>query len=73
MDKPKEPQPAQEWLSPRFIADTMGVHNDTVLSMVRRGELEGVRFGGQVRISRSSFERYLQTHRIEPGKGASHE
>jgi excisionase family DNA binding protein len=53
------------YIKPKTIATMMDVSVDTVLSMMHRGELEGVQFGAHWRIKFKSFLDYLEVHRYK--------
>lgn len=55
----------QQYVRPGTIAEKMDVSVDTVLDMAHKGELEAVKFRGQVRISLLSFLKYLVEHHLE--------
>ena len=56
------------YIKPKTIATMMDVSLDTVLSMMHRGELEGVKFGAHWRIKLQSFLDYLEVHRYKKGE-----
>ncbi|HZU01584.1 MAG TPA: helix-turn-helix domain-containing protein [Ktedonobacteraceae bacterium] len=61
-----------QYIRPKTIADKLEVSVDTVLRMVREGKLEGVRFEGQIRILYSSFQAYMETHKIKSQETQAH-
>lgn len=49
-----------EWWTPRECANRWRVSVDTVLRMIDRGDIKGLKFGGQWRIHNSAVEKYEQ-------------
>jgi excisionase family DNA binding protein len=49
-----------EWWTPKECANRWRVSTDTVIRMIDRGELKGLKFGGRWRIHNSVVERYEQ-------------
>jgi len=43
---------AREWLTPRQVADELGVNRETVYDAVARGDLFAVRLGRTIRVPR---------------------
>ena len=60
--------PIDQYISPKTIAERLKVSPDTVLRMARKGDFEGVEFGGQVRILYSSSLDYMEKHKIQKSK-----
>jgi excisionase family DNA binding protein len=58
-----------ELLTPREVADAMRVSEKTVRRLIKRGDLVAYRVGdrGQLRVSVSELERYLETTRVRGG------
>ncbi len=63
----------QQYVRPSTIAEKMDVSVDTVLDMAHKGELEAIKFRGQVRISLQSFRDYLASHHLEIPLPAEHD
>ena len=55
----------ERYIRPSTVAEMMDVSVDKVVDMAHHGELEGVRFGSQIRIRLKSLQDYLATHRLE--------
>jgi excisionase family DNA binding protein len=59
-----------KWLGTREAAKEMGISQDTVQIMLRKGELPGTRVRHQWKILRADIEAYLEEHRNVRGTGA---
>ncbi|MGH8927828.1 MAG: helix-turn-helix domain-containing protein [Acidimicrobiia bacterium] len=53
----------KQWLSVADIAAYMGVSPHVVTSMLRSGEVPGVKFGREWRVARADLEAYLNEAR----------
>ena len=53
----------KQWLSAAEVASYMGVSADVVTSMLRAGEMPGVKFGREWRVARVDLEFYLNEAR----------
>jgi len=51
-------------LTPGAAADLLSCSTETVLRMIRRGELRAVRIGSSLRISESALEEMLSTNTV---------
>ena len=49
-------KPRQEYLTVTDLAEALQVHDDTVRSMIARGELPGVQLGRRWYVRRAAFE-----------------
>jgi excisionase family DNA binding protein len=56
------------YVKPKTIAECMDVSLDTVIALMNKGELEGVKFGAHWRIKLKSFLDYLERHRCKTGE-----
>lgn len=56
-----------EWLSVSDICDYMGVSSYVVTSMLRSGELPGVKFGREWRVAKVDLEEWLNRRRAAGG------
>ena len=54
------------FLSPRQIADRLGVSRRTVDRYIARGELRASRFGKLVRVAESEVLTFIRRHQIGP-------
>lgn len=59
---------SMRYVKPKTIAECMDVSLDTVLAMMHKGELEGVKFGAHWRIKFKSFLDYLERNRCKKGE-----
>ncbi len=50
----------QEYLTPQEAADLVRCSRQTIYGMIRRGELEAVRFGRRLLVPRRALEKYLR-------------
>ncbi len=55
----------KEWLSVADICEYMGVSTFVATSVLRSGELPGVKFGREWRVARQDFEDWLNAQRME--------
>lgn len=59
-----------QYLSVATVAQQLGVGRDTVLSLIKRGEVEAIKLGdarnASVRISEDSFREYLERRTVNP-------
>ncbi|HEY5579460.1 MAG TPA: helix-turn-helix domain-containing protein [Acidimicrobiia bacterium] len=53
----------KEWLSVSDVCEYMGVSRYVVTSMLRSGELRGIKFGREWRVSRPDLEEWLNQQR----------
>jgi len=53
-------------LSVKEIAKFLSVSKRTVQRMVKRGELDAVRVGGQIRVRRTALDRLLRECSVSP-------
>jgi excisionase family DNA binding protein len=53
----------KEWLSVADICDYMGVSAYVVTSVLRSGELTGVKFGREWRVARADLEEWINRRR----------
>ena len=51
-------------LAIKDVAERLNIHPTTVHRMINRGELEGYRVGGTVRIDEARISEYLEANRI---------
>lgn len=51
-------------LTIKEAADRFAVHPTTVHRMIQRGELEGYRVGGSIRVESDAIDAYLEANRI---------
>ncbi len=58
-----------EYVTPEEVAERLKVSRPTVYQWVRQGKLESARFGRTVRITRDSYERFIEEGH-EKGKAA---
>ncbi len=66
----------KEWLSVADICEYMGVSTFVATSVLRGGELPGVKFGREWRVARQDFEDWLNAQRMESaarGRVAKHQ
>lgn len=66
----------KEWLSVADICEYMGVSTFVATSVLRSGELPGVKFGREWRVARQDFEDWLNAQRMESaarGRVAKHQ
>ncbi len=54
----------KDWLSVADICDYMGVSSYVVTSMLRTGQLPGLKFGREWRVARIDFEEWLNRQRL---------
>ena len=52
-------------LKPQEVADQFGVHYQTVRNMARRGDLEFIRVGEQLRFEQHVIDEYIERRRNE--------
>lgn len=53
----------KQWLSVAEVASYMGVSAHVVTSMLRAGDMPGVKFGREWRVARADLESYLNQAR----------
>lgn len=53
-------------LSVKEIANMLSVSKRTVQRMVKRGDLNAIRVGGQIRVRRSALDRMLRECSVSP-------
>ncbi|MEA3345712.1 MAG: helix-turn-helix domain-containing protein [Chloroflexota bacterium] len=53
----------KEFLTSRDIAKELSYHIETIRRYLREGEIPAVKLGGQYRVRREDFERFLRDHR----------
>jgi excisionase family DNA binding protein len=53
----------KQWLSVAEVSEYMGVSAHVVTSMLRSGEMPGVKFGREWRVARTDLEQYLNEAR----------
>ncbi len=56
-------QDTSRWMTATEVAAQLRVSADTIMRLLRKGELEGVKVGGQWRVKPSSLEAYLRRPR----------
>jgi excisionase family DNA binding protein len=53
-------------LKPREVAEKLRISVRQVYTMIRRGDLTGVRFAGTVRVDASSLDELIEAGRTQP-------
>ena len=53
----------KQWLSVADVASYMGVSTHVVTSMLRAGDMAGIKFGREWRVARADLESYLNQAR----------
>lgn len=56
------------WYGALEVAKKLGVSKMTVYRMIRRGELQGSKFGKTFRIQKEDLEQYMKDSLITPDK-----
>lgn len=56
MSKSQSDSQTRSYLSPREMADVLGVTPRTIYNWIHRGEVEAIRIGGVWRIPKSAFD-----------------
>lgn len=59
----KEPS-RRDWLSPREVADTVGLSEKTIRRAIHRGELPASKVRNRVRISAGNVEKWLRENPV---------
>lgn len=57
---------ARPWLTAEDIASVLACHPETVLRMIRRGDLPGLKYGHVIRVSPEAFDAFLARHTTGP-------
>lgn len=61
-----------QYLSVATVAEKLGIGRDTVLSLIKKGEVEAIKLGDArnagVRISEDSLREYIERRRVQPEK-----
>jgi excisionase family DNA binding protein len=55
--------------SVRQVADTLGVHPETIRRLIHDGRLDAVRVGRVLRIDRAAVSAFVDRQRIKPVRG----
>lgn len=59
--------PAARWLRVSTVARRFKCSTKKVRRLIKRGELEGVRFGGEWRVDHDSLDDYVRKDSLEAG------
>lgn len=52
------------FLKTRDVAKVLNITGQTVRALVEKGDLPGVRVGGQLRIDETALTRYIEAHEV---------